>query len=871
MSPGTRLGPYEIVSRIGAGGMGEVFRASDTRLQRDVAIKKLPAGFADNPRLKLRFQREAKLISQLTHPHICTLYDVGEDYLVMELLEGQSLADRLARGALPLSDVLRYGAQIAEALDRAHRAGVVHRDLKPGNIMITKLGAKLLDFGLARDQDSGLGPHTSAVATAHKPLTEEGTILGTYQYMAPEQLEGIGADARSDLWALGCVLYEMATGKRAFERNSKTSLIAAIVKENPPPLRTLQPLTPPPLEHVVEKCLSKDPDDRWQSAHDVAEELRWIASSGSQAGMAAPVTSRKRHAMVAWSAAIAVLVALGVVAAAVWSRRAERPEPMPMRFVINLAADPNLVPEAFGKLAVSPDGATIAYIVLEGETSRLYLRAIGESEAKPVAGSEGAVQPFFAPDGKWVAFFARGKLWKVPVAGGAPVFITKASYPRGGTWGDDGTIIFAPFFYSNLFRVSSQGGPARAVTHLRRGEGERNHRWPYMLPGSGAFLYTAGLGGSFDDALVMAQRIEGGEPEVVIRGGCGATYLPTGHLAYVRGNSLYAIRFDPQSLRTEGEAVRILTGVSNHTAGSADYATSRNGLLAYLQPGAAFDEVGKVTLINRAGKRLGPTFPELAGPRFSPDEKRFSVERSADEIWVYEIERGAAARLTSDVRAIKPVWTPDGRRVAFSYEEKGPWNPFWRAADGSTPLERIVSSEESMQPSAFTPDGKKMLVTVGRTYTGFDIGIVDLQTKKLDMVIESDSQERWPEFSPDGQWVVYTSDESGRFEIYVRHLDGAGRWQISNAGGDLPRWKSPSEIIYKKGGKFMSVAVSTSPAFRAATPTLLFEGPYSDYDVSKDGQRFLVVEQREGPPVKEMQVVVNWFEEVQQLLGGAKR
>src|SRR5918994_1775011 len=511
VSAGARLGPYEVVSRLGAGGMGEVWKARDTRLDRRVAIKILPAELAQDPEFKSRFEREAKTISQLNHPHICTLYDVGDDFLVMELLEGETLADRLERGPLPLSEALKYGAQIAEALDRAHRGGVVHRDLKPGNVMITRAGAKLLDFGLAK----AAGLEAFDGATVQKPLTQEGTILGTFQYMAPEQLETAEADARTDIFALGAMLYEMATGQRAFVAKSKASLIAAIVKEQPRPISEIQPLTPKAFEHVVARCLEKDPEDRWQSARDVAQELRWIAEGGSQAGVAAPViATRRSNVRLAWSvAAIAAVVAIAAALAA-WRIYRSIEAPQVMRF-----SAPNTITsrpvETYGTIAISPDGREIVYSAATGTSKVLFRRAIDQFEARPIAGSEGGQQPFFSPDGKWVGFFARQKLWKIPLSGGQPTEIARAARSRGAVWLEDGTIVFCPFYYEGIERVPSSGGAVTVVSTVDRAAGERSHRWPHALPGGKTILYSVGLGGSWDDARVVANRRDTGERKVV--------------------------------------------------------------------------------------------------------------------------------------------------------------------------------------------------------------------------------------------------------------------------------------------------------------------------------------------------------------------
>jgi eukaryotic-like serine/threonine-protein kinase len=664
VSVGTRLGPYEVVSRLGAGGMGEVWKGRDTRLDRSVAIKVLPAELAQNAEFKQRFEREAKTISQLNHPHICTLYDVGDGYLIMELLEGETLADRLERGPLPLVDVLKYGAQIGDALDRAHRDGVVHRDLKPGNVMLTRSGAKLLDFGLA----TGAPIELSHGTTIARPLTQQGTILGTLQYMAPEQLESAAADARTDLFALGALLYEMFTGQRAFVASSNASLIAAIFKEQPRPISELQPLTPPAFEHVVARCLEKDPEDRWQSARDVAQELRWIAAGGSQVGVAAPLAaSRRAQPRLAWGvAAIAALVA--VVAGGMAWRAARRVEaPRVMRF-----SAPNTITsrpvETYGAIAISPDGREIVYSAATGTSKMLFRRPIDQFEPSPIAGSEGGVQPFFSPDGKWVGYFARQRLWKVPLSGGRATEIARAARSRGAEWLEDGTIVFCPYYYGGIERVSSSGGAVTVVSKVDSKAGERSHRWPRALPDSKAILYSVGLGGSWDDARIVAHRLDTGERKVVLNGGTDARYVPTGHLVYVRGNSVYAVPFDVDALEIRGQPVEVTSGVANHSAGGAEFAFSRNGTLVYFSPGVGGDEGGRLVILNRRGEREPVVLPDgpFGHPKFSPAgtslvaERDFSAARARawrrDRAWA-----GRSGRPTARASSTHPSAPAPGR------------------------------------------------------------------------------------------------------------------------------------------------------------------------------------------------------------------
>jgi len=866
LSTGRRLGPYELVAPIGAGGMGEVWRARDTRLDRTVAIKVLPAALSENAQLRMRFEREAKTISQLGHPHICTLYDVGHedgiDFLVMEHLEGETLADRLVKGPLPMPQVLRYGIEIAAALERAHRAGVVHRDLKPANVMLTRSGAKLLDFGLAKSASIDI---VADGATMQKPLTTEGTILGTFQYMAPEQLEGVEADARTDIFALGALLYEMTTGRRAFDGTTKTSLIAAIVGGTPRPISEFVPVSPPALEHVIAGCLAKDRDQRWQSAHDVAEELKWISTTAISGGAAAAEARRRpvSRGVAIFAAAMAVVA---VVATVIAIRAMTRPREAPR--VIRFAApmitwQPTTV---YGVMTISPDGTRIVYSASNAGRRMLFQRMANQLEPQPIPGTEEAVQPFFSPDGKWLAFFAHHKLMKVLTSGGQPVAIATATWARGGEWLPDDTIVFCPFYYGGIERVPASGGTPVVVSKVDRAAGERTHRWPHSLPGGKVILYSVLSGGTWDDATVVAHDLRTGARKVIIQAGCDARYLPTGHLVYVRGTSLYAVAFDPEKLEVHGEAVEVLQGIANHMAGGAEYAFSNDGMLVYFSPGLGADEGGHLSLVDRVGVKdarsdgLLPSVP-IATPGFSPDGTKLVGQRGF-EIWAYDLVRGTAMRVTPPgPRVNRPIWSHDGSRIFYTSEKNGPWQVFSRAADASD-QEQLLSPVESVIVDNVSPDGRNIAIDIVRKETGSDLAILstDGQVRNL---VQGDADEAQGHFSPDGKWIAYTSDESGRNEIYVRATGNVpGRWQISTDGGSDPRWVTPGEILYLKSGRMMAVAVKTEPHFSAGTPQLLFEHNIADYDVARDG-RFII---SEGPDPShatgQMNVVIHWFEDV---------
>lgn len=637
LSGGTRLGPYEILSALGAGGMGEVYRAKDTRLGRDVAVKVLPSHLSGNAEFRQRFEREARAVSQLSHPHICALYDVGihdsTEYLVMELLEGQTLAERLEKGALPAEQVLKAGVEIADALDKAHRRGIVHRDLKPGNIMLTKSGVKLLDFGLAKVAGpEAASKELSSLPTegaAAQPLTEKGTVLGTFQYMSPEQLEGAEADARSDIFALGAVLYEMATGRKAFQGKSRVSLIGSILRDEPPPISSVQPMTPPALDRVVRTCLAKDPEERWQSAHDVMSELKWIAEGGSQAGVPAPVAARRKsRERLAWGIAGAAVVA-ALVLAAVDFRLASAP----VEVVRSSILPPEKTHFAFagdnaGPLTVSPDGRTISFVAAGEKRPLLYVRRLDSKDATPLTGTEDAIFPFWSADSRSIGFFSQGKLKRVDVAsGGVTATICEAPNPRGGTWNRDGVILFSPDTRQPIFRVPASGGTPNPVTKLEAAS-QTTHRWPSFLPDGNHFLYFAGDHNDTqgEKAGIHFASLDGKENRRVVHTLAGALYS-SGLLLFMRENSLLAQTFDPSTGRLSGEAAPVAEGVQfDLSTWHGVFSVSAGHMLAY-QPGG-LGSGNRLVWYDRAGKVLGALEEKnnYVGPvRISPDGKRVAA------------------------------------------------------------------------------------------------------------------------------------------------------------------------------------------------------------------------------------------------------
>ena len=662
--PGRRLGPYEILSAIGAGGMGEVYKARDTRLDRIVAIKVLPAHLADRPELRERFEREAKTIASLNHPHICTLHDTGHQdeivFLVMEYLEGETLAQRLLKGSLPIQQVLQYAIEIADALDKAHRKGITHRDLKPGNIMVTMTGTKLLDFGLAKlKQEVAPATPISQLPTMKSEITGEGTILGTLQYMAPEQVEARPVDARTDIFAFGAIVYEMATGKKAFEGKTSASVMAKILEAEPPSMASLQPMTPPQLDRVVKKCLAKEPEKRWQAASDVCDELKWIVEGGSQVTWA-PTVPAKGIPALGRRKVILVLGALLLVAAitglAIWNLKPTPGVARPVsRFTITLPPGQQLAVEGSGPaVALSPDGTHLAYVAREGLTQRVYLRAMDSLEARPIPGTEGPVagtnfaEPFFSPDSQWIGFFAGGKLKKVSVSGGAPLTLCDVLFSNGASWGSQGMIAFSPGLISFLQQVSDMGGAPQQLTRI--GKGEEGHGWPDFLPGGKEVLFVVTAGGSngWTNGQIAVGSVGAAEHRNLIQGGMYPHYAPSGHLVYIQGATLMAVPFDPQRLAVTGAAVPMVEGVLQSASdGDAQYSFSATGSLAYI-PGAAQSAQSNLVWVNRNGIEQPLAAPEHAyiNPRISPDGRRVAVGITEQErqVWLYDLSRGTLTR-----------------------------------------------------------------------------------------------------------------------------------------------------------------------------------------------------------------------------------
>jgi len=882
LSPGTRLGPYEIVAPVGAGGMGEVYRARDTRLGRDVAVKILPPDFAANEGFLARFEREARTVSSLNHPNICTLFDVGREndthYLVMELIEGESLAERLLKGPLPLEQVLRYGAQIADAIGRAHRQGIVHRDLKPGNVMITKSGAKLLDFGLARSgPDASPVQGLTSLATQAVPLTQAGTILGTFQYMAPEQLEGLEADARTDIFALGALLYEMATGQRAFEGATRTSLIAAIVSATPRPMSELVELTPPALEQVVRRCLAKDPDDRWQSAADVGSQLHWIADAGSRAGEAAPLAARRRFRMrAAWglhavTAAAAVIATLAIVAM--------RREPIAVVNTSVLPPKDMRFDVGVGAPAASPDGQRIAYIALgQDGKSALWIRTLSTGSAQALPGTEGATHPFWSPDSRQVGFFASSKLRRIDASGGPAQAICDVAGGRGGAWGADGTILFTPSTSSSLHRVPVTGGTSVAETVLDSTRNEISHRYAEFLPDGKHYLFlveaSAETPGTEQGMALFAGVLGSKERKLVVATNAQARFSPaTGRLLFLRGGALVAQRFDPRTQSLSGEAVPLAEAVRRSGRFEAAFSLSRTGLLVF-QSGSS-NNPAQLVLLDRSGRDVGlvgKTVADYVWPRFSHDGTRVAVEirdpaTQKSDVWVMDVARGTSTRLTFDSESdYIPVWSLDDRRIYFSGNRSGRGDVFARSSSGTGTDALIHASPNNDMLHMISPDGASAWIMSNQPRQGYDILRLDLATGEATDFISTPFVEWGPSPSPDGRWLAYASTESGRGELYAQSLlDDGGKWQVSIEGGGWSKWtRGGRELVYQAANrKLMAVDIRLEPTFQAGTPRELFDprmrvSAAMEWDVSADGERFVVNRAIEAPGVEPLTLVQNW-------------
>ncbi|MBI3049747.1 MAG: serine/threonine-protein kinase [Acidobacteria bacterium] len=918
LNPGTRLGVYEVVAAIGQGGMGEVYRARDTKLDRDVAIKILPEAFAHDPERVARFQREAKTLAALNHPNIGGIYGL-EEYtsvvsgfsrtgaaLVLELVEGPTLADRIARGPIPLNEALAIARQIAEALEAAHEHGIIHRDLKPANIKVREDGtAKVLDFGLAKalgpaeaghqvpqgggDRGVRLQPDLTASPTLSMRTTQAGVVLGTAAYMSPEQAKGKLADKRSDVWAFGCVVYEMLTGRRAFEGDDVTDVLVSVLGKEPD-WRALPDNTPPAIRRLVRRCLEKDRKERLPDIGVARLEIKEAATiPRTEAVAPLPVRRVRVWQRPAAAASIGVSIA-AATGLAVWGLIRPAPAALvrltvtpPAGQVVGTAADSD------HDLTISADGTRVLYIGSGGTGSaqQLYVRALDQLEAQPLQGLGTPRAPFLSPEDNWIGFFDGSELKKVTVNGGPAVTIRDlGAIPRGASWSADDTIVFATDASgTGLFRISAAGGEPEVLTRPDARNGELDHVWPEVLPGGEAVLFTiVPTAGGIENAQIAVLDLRTREQKVLVAGGSHSHYVPTGHIVYGVAGTLRAVAFDVDALEVRSDPVSVVQRVVTTSRGAANFGVAQNGTLVYMA-GEMQRTAHTLVWVDRQEREELIKAPPRAYryPRLSPDGTKVavSIRDQENDIWIWDLTRETLTRLTFDPGWDRmPVWTPDGRRVAFSSQRAGGDNLFWQAADGTGPVERLTESPNAQFPTSFLPDGTRLVFREGMANGASDIGVLTLEGERRTTPLMQTASAEWnPDISPNGRWIGYQSNDSGRDEIYVRPFPNvdAGRWQVSTGGGTRPLWaRNGRELFYLVGqGRVMAVPIQPGPTFVFGNPQVIVDGPYlapepgRTYDVSPDGKRFLMIKESgvdQGSAPREIVVVLNWTEELKRLV-----
>ena len=892
---GSRLGFYEIVSLLGSGGMGEVYRARDTKLGRDVALKVLPDALAHDRERLARSEREAHLLAALNHPAIAHIYGIedstGTPALVMELVDGPTLADRIAQGPLPLDEALPIAKQIAEALEAAHEQGIIHRDQKPANIKVRADGTvKVLDFGLAKAFDPAASSVTGATMSPTLSLhaTQAGIILGTAAYMAPEQARGKAVDRRADIWAFGCVLYEMLTGRRAFEGDDVSTILAAVLKTDPD-WQLLPPGTPPGLRRLLVRCLHKDVKDRLQAIGDARIETRDLASGTPET----PTTSPTMPARSLWRRAIPLaavaLIAATLTGAIVWfAGRSTFAKPRLSRLHITPPSAAALSLNSVGRdVAITPDGSRIVYVGANGTT--LFVRPLDRLGPISLARGEALRYPFVSPDGQWVGFFDGPQtLKKVAITGGPAVLVAPLdANERGATWAPDGTIIFATLSATTgLQRISADGGEPAVLTRPDRARGEANHWWPEILPGGQAVLYTVmAATGGLDAASIAVLDVRSGRSTIVLRGGSGAQYAPSGQLVYGAAGTLRAVGFDATHLSVVGPSGAILPDVLTSPIGALEAGLARDGTLVYVNGGAGSLE-RTLVWVDREGRETPTGAPprRYFYPRISPDGTRVavSVNELDNNIWVWDSSAALLRRITSGSAVdAGPVWTSDGRRIVFMSSRAGPQNLFSLASDGTGTLERMAESPNSQAPTAITRDDT-LVFTEWFPDTGADVMTLRLGgPHQVFPLVRARLNERNGTVSPDARWLAYEADDSGAFDIHVRPYPdvNSGHWQISTSGGTQPVWgPKGQELFYvAPDGALMRVAVAGGAAWAAGAPAKVLENRYvtstvglyqRNYDIAPDGQRFLMMKAASDPTDAPPQIVVvqHFDEELKRLV-----
>jgi eukaryotic-like serine/threonine-protein kinase len=888
LTAGSRLGPYEILAKIGEGGMGEVYRARDTKLRREVAIKVLPPLFAADADRRMRFSREAQVLASLNHPNIAAIYGIedtdGTTALVMELVEGETLADRIARGPVPVDAALAIARQLCDGLDAAHERGIVHRDLKPANIKVTEDGrVKVLDFGLAKALDPA-ATDLAAAAVSQSPtrlrhgsgeagISGTGMILGTAAYMSPEQAKGKPIDKRTDIWAFGCVLYEMLTGQRAFAGGDVTDLIVAVMTMEPDWTK-LPMTTPPGVVELLRRCLTKDTRERLRDIGDVSTELGRAPLDAMSSSTSSSMTSRG-HAL-RWS--IIGAAAMAIIAATIaWTLPAHGPAEtlFSKHLALTLPASVDLVAHGNQGLAISPDGKRLVFPGRRAGITQLYDRPIDRLDARPISGTEDAGQPFFSPDGKWVGFVAGGKLKKVSLAEGTVAVICDSGDVHGATWDADDTIWFSGAGGARIERVPAGGGPPETVIGADANRDEVGVDFPALLPGASAVLFTVWSGG-FSQPKIAVQSLKGDQRHVLLDG-MRPRYAPSGHLIFFRAGSLWAVAFDPVHLQITGAPAPVIQGVHVDLAVWPYFTFSDEGTLVYV-PGAPFD-AKQLVWVDRKGVVEPLAIPPkpFDNPVLSPDGKQVAVVVREDnhDVWTYDLARGTSTRLTSDPGEDEtPFWMPDGDRVVFAGNRSGGSRLLVKRADGSGPEEKLLQGPRGAHwhVDTVSPDGSVVVFEDFGSATSSD-----LESLQRDSTVtpfrRTNFAENSAKFSPDGRWIAYTSDESGRPEIYVEaHPGGGPKWKISTDGGMEPVWaRNGRELFYRNGDEMLAVAVSTTNAFNTSAPHVLFRGRFdtfdwnADYDVTADGQHFLMVRPLEATSQSPLNVVVNWFSDLNRL------